>query len=202
MRILIACFWLLMAGPLWAAPVVLVYGDSLSAAYGIPREAGWAALLERRLADRQPAWRNVNASVSGETTAGGLARLPAVLERHRPAIVILELGANDGLRGLPLDQTSANLKAMIALAKKRDARVLLVGMQLPPNYGSRYAKEFQGLYTTVATQAGIPLVPFLMAGIATQPEMFQADGLHPVAKAQSSLLETVWTGLKGMLGKT
>jgi len=200
MRILIACIWLLMAGPLWAAPVVLVYGDSVSAAYGIPREAGWVALLERRLADRQPAWRTVNASVSGETTAGGLARLPAVLERHRPAIVILELGANDGLRGLPVEQTSANLKAMIALAKKRNARVLLVGMQLPPNYGSRYAREFRALYPAVAKQSGIALVPFLMAGIATQPEMFQADGLHPVAKAQPKLLETVWQGLKGMLG--
>lgn len=200
MRILLACIWLLIAGPLWAAPVVLVYGDSLSAAYGIPRETGWVALLERRLAERQPSWRTVNASVSGETTAGGLARLPAILDRHRPDIVILELGANDGLRGLPLEQTSANLKAMIAMAKKRSARVLLVGMQLPPNYGSRYTREFRDLYPAVAKQTGIPLVPFLMAGIATQPEMFQADGLHPVAKAQPSLLETVWQGLKGMLG--
>lgn len=180
---------------------MLVYGDSLSAAYGIPREAGWVALLERRLAEGKPPWRTVNASVSGETTAGGLARLSAVLDRHNPGIVILELGANDGLRGLPVEQTAANLKAMATLAKQRGARVLLVGMQLPPNYGSSYTREFRDVYPGVAKQVGLPLVPFLMAGIATRPELFQADGLHPVALAQPRLMENVWQELKGMLGR-
>jgi len=199
MRIFFACFWLCLAGPLWAAPLVLVYGDSLSAAYGIPRDAGWPALLEKRLAGHKPAWRVVNASVSGETTAGGLARLPAVLDRHRPDIVILALGANDGLRGLSLTQAGRNLAAMAATAKQRGARVLLVGIRLPPNYGSTYTGEFQALYATLARETRLPLVPFLLDGIATRPELFLPDGLHPTAAAQPRLLDTVWRGLAPML---
>lgn len=201
MRILFACLWLLSAGPAWAAPVVLVYGDSLSAAYGIPRDAGWVALLERRLAGRQAPWQVVNASVSGETTAGGHARLPAVLERHRPAIVILVLGANDGLRGLPPSQMAANLKAMATLAGQRGARVLLVGMQLPPNYGSTYTREFQAVFPALARQARLPLAPFLLDGIAARPDLFQADGLHPTAAAQPRLLDNVWRALAPMLAE-
>ncbi|MFA5082190.1 MAG: arylesterase [Hydrogenophilaceae bacterium] len=200
MRILFACLFLLFTAPSWAAPVVLVYGDSLSAALGIPREAGWVALLEQRLAKRQPDWQVVNASVSGETTAGGRARLPAVLDQHRPAIVILELGANDGLRGLPLKQAAANLAAMVAQAKRRGGRVLLVGMRLPPNYGSSYTREFQSLYPALAKQAKLALVPFLFDGMATRPELFQADGLHPIAEAQAILLDNVWRQLAPMLG--
>lgn len=199
MRILFACFWLFCAGPLWAAPLVLVFGDSLSAAYGMPRESGWAALLERRLASHRPPWRVVNASVSGETTAGGLARLPAVLERHRPDIVILALGANDGLRGLTLAQSAGNLEAMATAARRRGARVLLVGMRLPPNYGSTYTREFQAMFRTVAGRARSPLVPFLLEGMAARPDLFQPDGLHPTAGAQPRLLENVWSELAPML---
>lgn len=179
--------------------MVLVYGDSLSAAYGLPRDSGWVALLEQRLARHQPAWQVVNASVSGETTAGGRARLPAVLDRHRPAIVILELGANDGLRGLPLKPAAANLAAMAALAKRRGVRVVLVGMQLPPNYGSSYTREFQTMYPALAKKSGLALVPFLFDGMATRPELFQADGLHPIAAAQPRLLDNVWRQLEPML---
>lgn len=200
MRILSACLFVLFAAPSWGAPVLLVYGDSLSAAYGIPREAGWVALLERRLAERAPAWRVVNASVSGETSAGGRARLPAVLDRHRPAIVVLALGANDGLRGLAPGQTSANLADMIETARRHGARVLLVGMRLPPNYGSAYTREFQAVYPELARQGGTALVPFLLDGIATRPELFQADGLHPTAAAQARILDNVWRGLAPLLG--
>lgn len=189
----------MFAGPLRAAPVVLVYGDSLSAAYGIPREAGWVALLERRLASHEPAWRLVNASVSGETTAGGRARLPAVLARHRPDLVILVLGANDGLRGLPVKQAEANLAAMALAARARGARTLLVGMRLPPNYGSAYANQFQVVFGRVAKKHKLPLAPFLLDGIATRPELFQADGLHPTAEAQPRLLDNVWRELAPML---
>jgi acyl-CoA thioesterase-1 len=202
MRILLVCLFLFSALPAGAAQVVLVFGDSLSAAYGIPPRTGWVALLEQRLAARKPVWQVVNASVSGETTAGGLARLPAVLDRHRPDIVIIELGANDGLRGLPLAHTRKNLTAMTAEAKKRGARVLLVGMRLPPNYGSTYTGEFQALYKSVAKKSGAGLAPFLFEGFATRPEMFQADGLHPTAEAQPRLLDNVWRALAPMLKGT
>lgn len=181
--------------------MVLVYGDSLSAAYGLPRDAGWATLLERRLAQSRPSYRVVNASVSGETSAGGLTRLAAVLERHRPQIVILALGANDGLRGLPPEQTARNLEAMIDAAKRAGTRVLLVGMRLPPNYGSAYTRKFHALFKSVAQQRRVRLVPFLLAGMAARPELFQADGLHPVAEAQPLLLENVWRELGPMLGR-
>jgi acyl-CoA thioesterase-1 len=188
-----------LAGATHAAPTILVFGDSLSAAYGIPRESGWVALLAQRLQAGKPAYQVVNASVSGETTAGGLSRLPALLAAHRPHLTILALGANDGLRGLPLTHTARNLEAMIDLAEKPGGKVLLVGMQLPPNYGPAYTSKFQALFAAVANKKKVRLVPFLLAGIATQPDRFQADGLHPTAQAQPILLDTVWHGLAPML---
>jgi acyl-CoA thioesterase I len=182
-----------------AAPTLLVFGDSLSAAYGIPRESGWVALLAQRLQDGKSNYQVVNASVSGETTAGGVTRLPALLKAHKPQQIILELGANDGLRGLPLAQTQRNLEAMIALAEKQGGQVLLVGMRLPPNYGATYAGKFQAVFAEVAKRRKVRLVPFLFEGIATQPENFQADGLHPTAQAQPVLLDNVWRQLAPML---
>jgi acyl-CoA thioesterase-1 len=174
---------------------VLVLGDSLSAAYGIARESGWVALLAQRLRPHQV----INASVSGETTAGGLSRLPALLATHKPHIVVLALGANDGLRGLPVPQTKRNLDAMINLISKQHGQVLLVGMQLPPNYGTAYTSKFQALFTQLAKEKKVPLLPFLLAGIATNAAFFQADGLHPTAQAQPILLNTVWRELQLML---
>jgi acyl-CoA thioesterase-1 len=188
-----------LTGAVQAAPTILVYGDSLSAAYGIPRESGWVALLAQRLQADKSAYQIVNASVSGETSAGGLTRLPALLAAHRPQLTLLELGANDGLRGLPLAQTARNLESMITLAEKQGGRVLLVGMQLPPNYGPAYASQFQSLFTQVAKKKNVRLVPFLLAGLGTQAESFQADGLHPTAQAQPVLLDNVWRQLEPML---
>ncbi len=187
-----------------AAPTILVFGDSLSAAYRIPREAGWVNLLAQRLQEKNrqtgtPAYQVINASVSGETSAGGLTRLPALLAAHHPKLVILALGANDGLRGLPLQQTTRNLERMITLVKKQNGKALLVGMQLPPNYGATYTRKFQALFVEVAKKEKIPLVPFLLEGIASQRESFQSDGLHPTSAAQPMLLETVWRGLAPML---
>lgn len=185
-----------------SAPTLLVFGDSLSAAYGIPRESGWVALLAQRLQAGKSHYQVVNASVSGETTAGGLTRLPALLKAHKPQQIILELGANDGLRGLPLAQTQRNLEAMIALAEKQGGQVLLIGMRLPPNYGAAYAGKFQAVFAEVAKRKKVRLVPFLFDGIATQPENFQADGLHPTAQAQPVLLDTVWRQLAPMLKRS
>ncbi|MDD5388780.1 MAG: arylesterase [Gallionellaceae bacterium] len=198
-RMKVFCLLLLLSGPLLASagasPTILVFGDSLSAAYGIPRESGWVSLLQRQL----PKHRVVNASVSGETTAGGLTRLPDILAAHRPHLTIIELGANDGLRGLPLRQTTRNLEAMIDLAKQQGSAVLLVGMRLPPNYGPAYTRQFQDLFTEVARARKVRLVPFLLAGMAEQRERFQADGLHPDAGAQPLLVDNVWRELKPML---
>ncbi|MDP2833318.1 MAG: arylesterase [Pseudomonadota bacterium] len=190
---------LLLSGPLpasaGASPTILVFGDSLSAAYGIPRESGWVSLLQRQL----PQHRVVNASVSGETTAGGLTRLPNILVAHRPHLTIIELGANDGLRGLPLQYTARNLEAMIDLAKKQGSAVLLVGMRLPPNYGPAYMLRFERLFTRVAKAKNVRLVPFLLEGMAEQRERFLADGLHPDADAQPLLVDNIWRELKPML---
>jgi len=188
-----------LTGAAHAAPTILVFGDSLSAAYGIPRESGWVALLAQRLQVRKPTYQVVNASVSGETTAGGLTRLPALLAAHCPALTILALGANDGLRGLPPTLTARNLEAMISLAEKQGSKVLLVGMQLPPNYGTAYASKFQALFANVARKKKVRLVPFLLSGIGTQLERFQADGLHPTAQAQPAVLDNVWRELEPML---
>ena len=163
-------------------------GDSLSAAYGLPEEAGWVALLAGRL----PADRVINASVSGETTAGGLARLPALLQRWRPDWVLLELGGNDGLRGLPPGHSRDNLARMIERSRAAGARVLLIGIRLPPNYGQAYVRAFERIYPELARTHGVPLVPFLLDGVATRPELMQPDGIHPRAEAQPVMLENVW----------
>lgn len=174
-------------------------GDSLSAEYGIARDRGWAALLTERLSAGKFRWRVVNASVSGETTSGGVSRLPALLEQHRPAIVILELGANDGLRGLPVAQMKRNLAQMIALAQQKSARVLLVGMRIPPNYGRPYTEAFAASYGALANETHVALVPFLFEGFADQMTLFQADRIHPTEAAQSMMLDNLWPRLEAML---
>lgn len=176
---------------------ILVFGDSLSAAFGIPREAGWVSLLQQELQRSHPQYRVVNASISGETTSGGHQRIAAALRQHHPAIVILELGANDGLRGTPIKEIEANLGALIQASRKAKAKVLLLGMKLPPNYGADYTTRFAALYSTLAQRHRVALVPFLLAGVA--PEQFQADNLHPVAAAQARILDTVFQKLKPLL---
>ena len=185
-----------------AAPTVLVVGDSLSAEYGLKRGSGWVALLAVQLAQREIAASVVNASISGDTTSGGRSRLPQLLAQHRPAVVILELGGNDALRGLPLAMTRDNLAAMAQAAKGAGARVIVVGMQVPPNYGRQYGNEFAGLFAVVAKAQGAALVPFLLAGIAdgAQAEaMFQADRIHPKEAAHPLMLANVWRVLGPML---
>lgn len=185
-----------------SAPVILVVGDSLSAEYGLARGSGWVALLEQRLQRQQPGARVVNASVSGDTTAGGRSRLPALLERHRPDIVILELGGNDALRGLPLTTTRDNLRAMIRASRDAGARVLLLGMDMPPNYGERYRAEFRAVYADLAREEQTALVPFFLAGVADIPDAaryFQADRIHPNEQAQGRMLDNVWGVLRRLL---
>ena len=181
------------------APVILVLGDSLSAAYGIPVEQGWVSLLQRRLAERGFPYQVVNASISGDTTSGGLSRLPAALERERPAIVILELGANDGLRGQPPMAMSANLARMIELSQKAGARVLLAEMRIPPNYGPLYAQKFQATFGELAKRYDIPLIPFLLDGVAGNFALTQDDGLHPRVEGQPRILDNVWAVLEPVL---
>ena len=185
--------------PAATAGTILVYGDSLSAAYGIAQERGWVALLEARLKREKADYSVANASISGETTSGGLSRMKKVLEKHRPSITVIELGANDGLRGLPVAQMRKNLAAMILQAKAAKSRVLLVGVKMPPNYGADYTRAFEAAYTDLAKEHKAGLVPFLLEGIAETRENFQADNLHPTAEAQPKLLETVWKRLKPML---
>lgn len=174
-------------------------GDSLSAAYGIETEQGWVALLARRLEAEGYTYRVVNASVSGDTTAQGLTRLPLALTQHHPAIVILELGANDGLRGLSLAAMRENLARMITLSKKAGAEVLLVGIYLPPNYGPEYTQKFVMVYPRLAREYRLPLVPFLLAGVAEHRDWMQSDGLHPIAAAEPRVLDNVWVELKPLL---
>ncbi|MFN6321795.1 MAG: arylesterase [Burkholderiales bacterium] len=181
------------------APVVLVLGDSLSAEYGIKRGSGWVQLLSERLEQQKFRWQVVNASVSGETSSGGRSRLPALLQQHRPRIVIIELGANDGLRGLSLDATRQNLRTMIQAAQQSGARVLLVGMQLPPNFGISYTRDFADLFRQLAKERKTALVPFLLEGIAADLSYFQDDRIHPNEKAQARLLDNVWGGLLPLL---
>ena len=179
---------------------ILVLGDSISAGYGIQREEGWVALLAGRLSEHQLDWQVVNASTSGETTSGGLARLPAALDTHDPEVVVIELGGNDGLRGYPIAQVKANLFSMVRIAKADDRRVLLVGMQIPPNYGPRYAGAFARMYQEVASAEQVELVPFLLDGVALNPQLMQDDGIHPVAEAQPTLLDNIWPTLLSLLG--
>ncbi len=182
-----------------AAGTILVYGDSLSASYGIAREQGWVSLLEARLKREKLDYSVANVSVPGETTSGGLARIKKALERHKPSITVIELGGNDGLRGLPVAEMRKNLNAMIAQAKAANSRVLLVGVKMPPNYGPDYNRAFDSAYTELAKAHKTGLVPFLFEGLADKREYYQPDNLHPTAAAQPILLENVWKSLKPML---
>ena len=181
------------------AQPVLVLGDSLSAAHGIAPEEGWVALLDQRLAGAATPRAVINASISGETTAGGLARLPGLLAEHRPALVVLELGANDGLRGLPLATVRANLVQMLETIRAAKLRALLVGIELPVNYGPQYRDGLREVYRGLAHEFNVPLVPFLLEGVALEPSLMQDDGLHPKAAAEPRVLETVWSVLEPAL---
>ena len=198
MRILV--FLLLGWLPLAAgATTVLVMGDSLSAGYGIAVDRGWVALLEKRLQKEHEGARVVNASITGETTAGGRRRLPALLARHRHDIVILELGGNDGLRGLPPRQMAANLAAMIDMARQAGARVLLLGMKIPANYGPGYRQRFEAVFQRLAREKQVAFVPFFLQDVALDARLMQADGIHPNAEAQDEMLDRVWPVLEAML---
>jgi acyl-CoA thioesterase-1 len=179
---------------------MLVYGDSLSAAYGIPREQGWVTLLQQRLQKQGYPHQVVNASISGETTSGGLSRIQAALDQHKPDIVLLELGANDGLRGLPVAAMQKNLTAMIEASQKAGAEVLLIGIMIPPNYGSAYTRQFSESFPTLAKRYKLPLIPFLLEGVAGKRDLTLDDGLHPTASAQSLILENVWKVLETEIG--
>ena len=190
------------AGDAYSAPkTVLVLGDSLSAEYGLTRGTGWVALLQQRLKEQKIDATVVNASISGDTTSGGKSRLGPLLAAHRPDVLVLELGANDGLRGLPLNETENNLNAMLSAARQDKARTLLIGMRIPPNYGTVYARQFSDLFAKVAKNNKSALAPFLLDGVAQQPSLFQADRLHPTEQAQARLLDNVWPYLKPLLQK-
>lgn len=178
---------------------ILVVGDSLSAGFGLRPGEAWPNLLEERLAERGCNGEVVNASISGDTTRGAVSRLPRALEVHDPDIVIIELGGNDGLRGFPLDVLRDNLEKTVTMSRSAGAQVLLLGMRLPPNYGSEYTDKFHQVYKNLAADEGIPLVDFFLAGVATRPELMQDDGIHPTAEAQPVLLENVWPALKPMV---
>lgn len=180
-------------------PVILVFGDSLSAAYGIPKEKGWVNLLAQRIKDKQLPYEVANASVSGETTAGGLSRLPAAIQQFKPSIVLIELGANDGLRGLPTDAMKNNLEKMIAACKQVNARVVLLGMLIPPNYGPKYTNGFKQVYLDLSQTYKTPLVPFFLDGVSGHSDLVIEDGLHPNVIAQPKILENVWPTLKPLL---
>lgn len=200
-RIFVLLILWVAAVPAYAeTPVILVFGDSISAGYGLPHvERGWVALLQAKLKTEGYGYEVVNASVSGETTAGGLARLPRALAVHRPAVVILELGGNDGLRALPIEQMRANLSRMIDLAKGAGAKVLLLGMRMPPNYGPQYTEQFSAVYPDLAREKHVPVVPFLLSAVALHPDLMQADGLHPDEQAEPLLLAAVWPALEPLL---
>ncbi len=184
------------------AATILVFGDSISAGYGLARDQSWVDLMRARLAGENADYKVVNASVSGETTEGGRRRLPAALDQHRPRVVIIELGGNDGLRGARIETIRANLAAMLAECRKRNSQVLLVGMNLPPNYGSDYGEKFRLIFDMLAKTQRVPLVPFLFQGFATDRTMFQPDGIHPVAAAQAKMLDIVWPVLRPLVMRT
>ncbi|MES2283287.1 MAG: arylesterase [Pseudomonadota bacterium] len=201
---LLAAALLALAVPAWAqgADTVLIVGDSLSAEYGLKRGTGWVPLLEKQIAQDKKSAKVVNASISGDTTSGGRSRLPALLTQHKPNIVVIELGGNDALRGLPLDMTENNITAMVQASKKAGAKVLIVGMQVPPNYGGAYAATFSGLFTKVAKAEKVALVPFFLKGIADVDDSasrFQADRIHPNEQSQAKMLANVWPELKKLL---
>ena len=193
-KLITGLFCLLISISSWAQvkPVILVLGDSLSAEYGLPRGTGWVNLLESQLTKDQSPWTVFNASISGETSSGGLSRLPSLLSEKNPGIVLIELGANDALRGLPVNQTEANLRKMIQMSKQSGAKVLLCGIQIPSNYGQTYTMQFKQLYPQLAKQERTELLPFFLEGVATKPELFQPDRLHPNVQAQSIIFKNVW----------
>ncbi|TNJ34733.1 arylesterase [Arenimonas terrae] len=201
MALLLALAWPGILVPAAAADggKVLVMGDSLSAAYGLAPQQGWVALTAERLKAEHPGWTVANASISGETTAGGASRIAAELARHKPTVVVIELGANDGLRGLGLEQTRTNLERMVVAAKQSGARVLLLGMRIPPNYGPQYTQGFERNYRELAEKHAVALLPFFLEPIATDRDAFQADNLHPVAEAQPKLRDHVWPALTPLL---
>jgi acyl-CoA thioesterase-1 len=180
---------------------LLVWGDSLSAAYGIAQESAWPTLLEHKLTREGYRYQVVNASISGETTAGGLARLPEALSRNKPSIILIELGANDGLRSLPLPAMRANLASMIEKSQAAGARVVLIGMRMPPNFGPVFDEKFRAIYTELAKKYNTGLAPFMMEGFAQKADLFQGDGIHPLAPAQPMILNNIWPALKPLLGK-
>ena len=185
-----------------APGTVLVVGDSLSAEYGLKRGSGWVALLEKRLAEQKIAARVVNASISGDTTSGGRSRLAPLLAQHKPGVVVIELGANDALRGLPLDMTRKNLEAMTQAAQKAGARVLLVGIQVPPNYGADYTQRFAGIYPAIGKSHKAAVVPFMLKGVADGPDttgLFQGDRIHPTEAAQPLILDNIWPELRKLV---
>lgn len=202
---LFICFTLFLTFNAWATeqaqPIVLVMGDSLSAAYGIDVDDGWVHLLQTRLDAQNCSVRVINASVSGETSSGGLARLPTLLERYNPSLVILELGGNDGLRGQPLGTLQNNLSEMIELSRTAGAQPVLVGMQIPPSYGRRYADQFAQIYPALAKQHSLTLIPFLLDGVAGDLNLMQRDGIHPTAEAQPRILDNVWQHLQPLLAQ-
>lgn len=196
---------MLLVVPVVALPVqgntgnILIFGDSISAAYGIEQEQGWAHLLQAKLNTEGYSFKVINASISGDTTGGGLIRLPKALSRHRPDIVVIELGGNDGLRGYPISKIRDNIEKMINLTQASGARVLVIGMVLPPNYGRRYTEAFLDLFQTAAKATKVPLIPYLLEGTDTPPELIQRDGIHPTAEAQVLLLDDVWPSLHPLL---
>lgn len=198
----ISLILLVLALPrLAACGTILLVGDSLSASYGIPVEQGWVALLQQRLSAQCGECNIVNASISGDTTAGARARLPQAMSRHQPDIVILEVGGNDGLRGLSLAEMKANLAAMISTARQHNARVLLIGVQLPPNYGTAYTQQFHTLYEELAREQDVALLPSLVEGVGTRPELMQSDGIHPNVEAQPLIMARVWEHLLPLLAE-
>lgn len=182
-------------------PTLLITGDSLSAEYGIARGSGWVALLTSRLQKEGSNWEVMNASISGETTSGGLTRLPKLLSQKKPKLVIIELGANDALRGLPLAETERNIRTMVELSKKSGAEVLLLGMRIPPNYGQEYTQQFAQLFVRIAKNQQVALLPFFLEGVAQRNELFQADRIHPNEAAQSIMFQNVWTALAPFYGQ-
>lgn len=198
LRSMVFFFAVVFSGAVQAG-TILVWGDSLSAGYGLKSQEAWPTLLQTRLEREGFRHTVINGSVSGETSAGGRSRLPAALDRHKPDLLILELGANDGLRGLKPSFMADNLSAMIRAAREKGARVLLVGMQMPPNYGAAYTRRFQQTFVDVAREQNVPLVPFLLDRFAERREMFQSDGIHPTAEAQELIVDTVWKQLVPML---
>jgi len=198
-RLLLAALLVALAPAATAQRTLLVFGDSLSAAYGLSVNQGWVHLLGERIAQRGLGWNVVNASVSGETTAGGVRRLPEDLKRHKPSIVVIELGANDALRGQPVVGIRANLESMIRLVREAKAQPVLVGIMIPPNYGIDYAAEFRDTYRRLADRHNLPLVPFLLDGLMQRADAFQADQLHPSASAQPVILDNVWPVVEPLL---